>query len=89
MHYIKPVRVLSLACLNILFVFGREWLRLFPPFFCVYPTPAPPLKGAGSLKGAASKGRGVAMTMTMTMKTGKPKRQKRGKVGKPNKTKRT
>ena len=35
--------------------------------FCVYPIPAAPLKGAGSLKGAASKGRGVAMTMTMTM----------------------
>lgn len=72
MHYIKPVRV-TLACLNILFVFGREWLRLFPPFFCVYPTPAPPLKGAGNLKGAT-------ITMTITMTAGKPKRQKRGKV---------
>lgn len=36
MHYIKPVRV-TLACLNILFVFGREWLRLFPSFFVSLP----------------------------------------------------
>ena len=58
-------------------------------FFCVYPTPAPPLKGAGSLKGVVSKERGVVMTITMTMTmtitmtAGKPKRQKRGKVGNP------
>lgn len=60
MHYIKPVRV-TLACLNILFdspptppceggeMDGREWLRLFPPFFCVFTPPLPlPLKGRGT-----------------------------------------
>ena len=35
MHYIKPVRVLSCMFKYIVMClcFGREWLRLFPPFF--------------------------------------------------------
>ena len=49
MHYIKPVRV-TLACLNILLCvcIWAGMATAVPAFFFVYPTPAHPLKGAGS-----------------------------------------
>lgn len=60
----------TLACLNILFVFWAGMASAVPAFFCVYPTPAPPLKGAGSFNDDDNDD------------GGKPRRRKRTKVDK-------